>query len=226
MKALLKGIIYFAVLLVLISSCKLESSVQPYPILNENTCNFPCWMGITPGETPYNEVMKKLDILVQEYTNKGLTITIQEAPNTGSQMSRYIYVELPGSEIYITRKSETVDKIKIYFTNTPSLSDFVKNYKPPKTIGFCWLSYEVRPTLIYDGARVLTKFELPKIDEMMDVITIENFYRNRVDEVRLESKPPNIQFDFNFSWEEMAQTVQVDLKTANPDSNCGEPAFP
>lgn len=217
----LKCFISFFVLLILISACHTDQIIQPYYLLTENTCTFPCWMGITPGETPYAEVKDILEQLRQKFLEKNVTITIKELPMPGDHTPPYTYVEIPGSEIYIVRNiHKIVDEIRIYFVNTPTVSEFVQNYKAPDSIGICLGYSYAQPYLVYDGAQVLTRFEMPDYDSETDLITFENFYESRVNELFLVETPIFNHFDFTFSWEDMAQTVVIDIKQTDPDSDC------
>jgi len=215
-------------LLLLFSGCKneqldIEQNVQPYYLLTENTCSFPCWMGITPGETSYPELKEIIDQLVQDYAEKGVAITYieQASPVKHIDRIRYIYAEMPGSEAYIILDSiNIVKEIKIIFLNTPTVAEFAENYKAPDNIGICMAHRYAHTNLVYDGARVLTKKELPNYDAETGLISIEDFYLNRVDEVQLRAVPQNKHYDFTFDWEDMAQTVFIDINNTDPNSDC------
>jgi len=214
-------------LLLLFSGCKneqldIEQNVQPYYLLTENTCSFPCWMGITPGETSYPELKEIIDQLVQDYAEKGVAITYIEEPfSKHIDQILYIYAEMPGSEAYIILDSiNIVKEIKIIFLNTPTVAEFAENYKAPDNIGICMAHRYAHTNLVYDGARVLTKKELPNYDAETGLISIEDFYLNRVDEVQLRAVPQNKHYDFTFDWEDMAQTVFIDINNTDPNSDC------
>lgn len=215
-------------LLLLFSGCKngqldIEQNGQPYYLLTENTCSFPCWMGITPGETSYPELKEIIDQLVQDYAEKGVAITYieQASPVKHIDRIRYIYAEMPGSEAYIIFDSiNIVKEIKIIFLNTPTVAEFAENYKAPDNIGICMAHRYAHTNLVYDGARVLTKKELPNYDAETGLISIEDFYLNRVDEVQLRAVPQNKHYDFTFDWEDMAQTVFIDINNTDPNSDC------
>ena len=222
MKNLSKIIISFFALLLFFSGCQSEEKVQPYYLLTENICDFPCWMGITPGETPYTELKEIIDQLVQDYAEKGVAITYIEEPfSKHIDQILYIYAEMPGSEAYIILDSiNIVKEIKIIFLNTPTVAEFAENYKAPDNIGICMAHRYAHTNLVYDGARVLTKKELPNYDAETGLISIEDFYLNRVDEVQLRAVPQNKHYDFTFDWEDMAQTVFIDINNTDPNSDC------
>ena len=215
-------------LLLLCSGCKndrLENNqnVQPYYLLTENNCSFPCWMGIIPGETSYPELKEIFDQLVRDYAKKGVTITYTEQPAPVKHIDQilYIYAKTPGSEMYIILDGNIVKEIKIIFLNTPTVAEFAENYKVPDSIGICLSSSRARPILFYDGALVFTKTGLLNIDEITGLVSIEDFYLDRVDEVRLKVIPEdNLHFDFTFDWEDMSQNVLMDINEINPNSDC------
>ena len=220
MKNLSKIIISFFALLLFFSGCQSEEKVQPYYLLTENICDFPCWMGITPGETPYTELKEIIDLLVRDYAKKGVVITYEEKPIVHRNWVEYIYFEMPGSEAYIILDSNIVKEIKIIFLNTPTVAEFAENYKAPDNIGICMAHRYAHTNLVYDGARVLTKKELPNYDAETGLISIEDFYLNRVDEIQLRAVPQNKHYDFTFDWEDMAQTVFIDINNTDPNSDC------
>ena len=220
MKNLSKIILSFFALLLFFSGCQSEEKVQPYYLLTENICDFPCWMGITPGETPYTELKEIIDLLVRDYAKKGVVITYEEKPIVHRNWVEYIYLEMPGSEAYIILDSNIVKEIKIIFLNTPTVAEFAENYKAPDNIGICMAHRYAHTNLVYDGARVLTKKELPNYDAETGLISIEDFYLNRVDEVQLRAVPQNKHYDFTFDWEDMAQTVFIDINNTDPNSDC------
>lgn len=221
MKNLSKIIISFFALLLFFSGCQSEEKVQPYYLLTENICDFPCWMGITPGETPYTELKEIIDLLVRDYAKKGVVITYEEKPIVHRNWVEYIYLEMPGSEAYIILDSNIVKEIKIIFLNTPTVAEFAENFKVPDKIGICLSSSRARPILFYDGALVFTKTGLLNIDERTGSVSIEDFYLGRVDEVQLKSIPEdNHHFDFTFDWEDMSQTVLIDINKTDPNSDC------
>jgi len=113
-----------------------------------------------------------------------------------------------------------VKEIKIIFLNTPTVAEFAENYKAPDNIGICMAHRYAHTNLVYDGARVLTKKELPNYDAETGLISIEDFYLNRVDEVQLRAVPQNKHYDFTFDWEDMAQTVFIDINNTDPNSDC------
>jgi len=221
LKNLSKIILSFFALLLFFSGCQSEEKVQPYYLLTENICDFPCWMGITPGETPYTELKEIIDLLVRDYAKKGVVITYEEKPIVHRNWVEYIYLEMPGSEAYIILDSiNIVKEIKIIFLNTPTVAEFAENYKAPDNIGICMAHRYAHTNLVYDGARVLTKKELPNYDAETGLISIEDFYLNRVDEVQLRAVPQNKHYDFTFDWEDMAQTVFIDINNTDPNSDC------
>lgn len=178
-------------------------------------------MGITPGETPYTELKEIIDLLVRDYAKKGVVITYEEKPIVHRNWVEYIYLEMPGSEAYIILDSiNIVKEIKIIFLNTPTVAEFAENYKAPDNIGICMAHRYAHTNLVYDGARVLTKKELPNYDAETGLISIEDFYLNRVDEVQLRAVPQNKHYDFTFDWEDMAQTVFIDINNTDPNSDC------
>ena len=104
MKRLIKKLKLIFILLLFLFGCSnsVSEKVQPYFLLSENTCSFPCWMGITPGETTAPEAEEMLEQLVHRYAQKGIEITYTKdfTTNTYGNKDYFYYV--------LTRNSKTL----------------------------------------------------------------------------------------------------------------------
>lgn len=225
MKRLIKQLKLIFILLLFLFGCSnsVSEKVQPYFLLSENTCSFPCWMGITPGETTASEAEEMLDQLVHRYAQKGIEITYTKdfASNTYGDKDYFYYVLTPGSEIFIgLYRDDSVYEIYIVFLNTPTVSEFVANYGVPNRVGVCYTGNFVQTHLIYEGLRVLTKSVIPIYDKNTKTVAIENFYDNQVDAVFFNWWRPEVIYGFTFDWEDMAQTVVINLDEEDSNTNC------
>lgn len=207
-------------ILFLLSSCVFEfHNTQPYHFLTENTCDFPCWMGITPGKTHYSEVEEILDHLVQTFAEQNITMTYEEKISVGA--NEYFHVFTPGGEIFVNiGPHELVEKIYVFFLNQPTIESFVENFWLPEKIGVCLAFRRASPVMIYEGMRVYPKAEIPDYDSEANTITIEDFYRKRVDFGVLEVEPRINHYQYTFDWEDMASTVVLDLTNPDPNADC------
>lgn len=218
MKSLPKLMILISLLILAFTRCDVRENTKVYDLLNENTCAFPCWMEIMPGETSVTEAKYALNQLIESFGNQGTIITYEyREPKNGYP---YFYIHSPGAEIFLLIDSDIVSEIKVYFTNPPTVKEFAKNFATPDSIGICLTTYRARPVLIYDGVRVYLKTEPPDYDDDTGSITIADFYEDRVDEVRLVREPWIKRFDYTFSWEEMEKDVIIDTKNPYSNSDC------
>jgi len=212
-------------LLFLFSGCVFEEKDQSFHFLMENTCIFPCWMGITPGETTYSELDTKLGQLVQTFAEYETLVTYEEKMFVGGSI--YFEVLAPGSKVFvILDQSKVVNEISIIFLNQPTVKEFTEKYRVPDSIGVCMSFRRAVPVLVYEGMRVYLVAKLPNYNDATKTITIENFYGEKVRDVSLESTPDITHFQYTFSWEEMTQTVIIDTNKPDPNADCKEQYLP
>ena len=178
----------FCLFLLLLSGCNLLFPTQPYYLLTENTCDFPCWMGITPGKTQYSDIEYHMELIVESFSRKDIEVTFEEKIHPGGFI--YFQVFMPGIETWVKLDSTSVvNEITIHLLNNPTVEDFALNFRTPDYIGVCLAFRRAVPVMIYEGMRVYPKAEIPDYDSEANTITIEDFYRERVDLVVLEIEP-------------------------------------
>jgi hypothetical protein len=217
----LRNSLFFLLLLACVSCNSIFWKNDPLLIVRDDACEAPCWQGITPGVTTFDEAK----ILAQ---NVAINISDNEVvlPEkiTINYDMPYLVVRFgkPSVAVIIdVDEQNIVESIKFDFErkNRPELGEVIQIFGEPESIDLCHIYFEIRRVRVavsYPQIEIVFEKRLP-IDG--DTFTVPYSLITLVDYVRYRA-PSEISIqDFTFPWAEKG-ILEFSPEECNPASSC------
>jgi len=218
----LRNSLFLLLLLTCVSCNSLFWKNDPLLIVRDDACEAPCWQGITPGVTTFdeakilaqnvtinisdNEVVLPDDVFVVDSSYHPLVVSFDK-------QSIYVRVEFDEQNI--------VERISFYFdrNHRPELGEIIQILGEPESIGLCHDLFEVR--------RVFVSVSYPHIDCVFerrlpidgDTFWVSYSSGSRVDYLIYRASPEIPIEDFRFPWAEKG-ILEFSPAECNPASPC------
>ncbi len=219
-----KGFILF--LLLVCASCHSVSwKNNPLVIVSDRECEAPCWQGITPGVTTFdeakilaqnitiniseNEVLLPDDVRVVDASSHFLTINFEK-------QSVAVRVEVDEQNI--------VDRISFYFDrkHRPELGEIIQILGEPESIGLCHDLFEIRRAIVHVSYPLVDMQFIRKLPINGDTFTVSYSLKTRIDYLLYRASSETLIQDFTFPWAEKG-VLEFSPEKCNPESDCCKP---
>lgn len=186
--------------------------------ITKNTCEAPCWMGITPLLTTKEDAERLIIAQQKRFSEMGIKMGYKfEIDTIGKE---YYYITSKGVEIFVSISSQNlVEHINLYFDNGPKISALVKEFGEPQKNGICLGFRRATPQLVYDGITFITIPKVPKYRELgfIDYKGIDN---ERISIVNYTDNPKISIYQYEFDYHEVRGPFFIDINAPNPNADC------
>ena len=218
----LRNGLFFLLLLACVSCNSIFWKNDPLLIVRDDACEAPCWQGITPGVTTFdeakilaqnvainiseNEVVLPDDVLVVNSSSHPLVVSFDK---------QSIYVEVEFDEQNI------VDGIFFNFDrkHRPELGEVIQIFGEPESIDLCHDYFEIRRVFVavsYPQIEIVFERRLPIDGEKFSVpYSLET----PIDYLLYRASPEILFGDFSFPWAESG-VLEFSPAECNPASPC------
>lgn len=213
-----------ALVMLVISSCsQLKKGNDVTDVMVSQECSAPCWRGITPGVTRFNEAW---DIVQGMGSAQQNASEIPPDKVEKDFMDRYISVHFKTVYVSLSADEQGIIADIHFFRNAryrwenPKLKEFIEVYGDPESIEICHEVFERRRAIVYiyypEMYLWFNKF-LPINGESFIVPIQKN---TRIDSVLfLPTSYERPLYDFSFSWTGYGD-VTISPAQRNKESIC------
>lgn len=135
-----------------LSSCSLSNEkIKPLEIIDSIDCTTPCWRGITPGVTTFDEAWKLAQRMLETTNSLENVPTGIERGATDDNI--IIYFDKISITFYANSLG-VIDEGKFYFhlisrLEKPTMADLLSIYGEPDSIEICHELMEMRRAMVY-----------------------------------------------------------------------------
>ncbi|HNS38457.1 MAG TPA: hypothetical protein PKM01_11790 [Anaerolineaceae bacterium] len=221
----LRNSLFFLLLLACVSCNSIFWKNDPLLIVRDDACEAPCWQGITPGVTTFdeakilaqnitiniseNEVVLPDDVFVVDSSSHPLVVSFDK-------QSIYVEVEFDDQNI--------VDRIFFNFDrkHRPGLGEVIQIFGEPESIGLCHQYFEVRRVFVITSYPQIGLFFERRLPIDGDTFRVSYSLRTRVDYLLYRASPEKRSLDFTFPWAQSG-ILEFSPEERNPASNCYHP---
>ena len=221
----LRNSLFFLLLLTCVSCNSIFWKNDPLLIVRDDACEAPCWQGITPGITTFdeakilaqnvainisdNEVVLPDDVRVVDAGSHFLTINFEK-------QSVSVRIEFDEQNI--------VDSISFYFdwNHRPELGEIIQILGEPESIGLCHDLFEIRRAIVHVSYPQVDMQFIRKLPINGDTFTVPYSLKTRIDYLLYRASSETLIQDFTFPWAEKG-VLEFSPEKCNPESDCCKP---
>ena len=217
----LRNSLFFLLLLACVSCNSIFWKNDPLLIVRDDACEAPCWQGITPGVTTFDEAkMLAQNVAINISDNE---VVVPEKITINYNMP-YLVVsfEKPSVAVDVYVDDQNVVKWIIFNfarKNRPELGELIQIFGEPEKIGLCHRYFEIRQATVHVSYPQIDMFFGRKLSIDGEKFSVPYSLETPIDYLLYRASPEIPPLDFTFPWAESG-VLEFSPAECNPASPC------